>query len=315
MVNNSTNVSNFINSNIELMNIQKCIDIIFNGTLIDGHQYFYSNKSPKISVIITVYNGEAYLKTSLLSIQNQDFKDLEIIMIDDGSRDNSVKLIFQNDRNRGMLYTKTKGALMASGKYILLLDEDDIYAQRNTFSFLYNEAEKNNLDLIKFRAIISNPKLDNIEYSFYNKEFPITYKPNVREVMFNYTADGKITMNSGTLTNYFIKRNILVEAIKEIDEKYLNEKMNYHDDYLIFFTLSRKANNHKVINKIFYIILKGWNTNNTKIQFRIKEKVKNKEYMRCNSLLNFIEFLFYKTENTFKDKKFAFYSFNRWFLS
>ena len=91
--------------------------------------------------------------------------------------------------------------------------------------------------------------------------------------------------------------------------------MNYHDDYLIFFTLSRTANNHKVINKIFYIILKGWNTNNTKIKFRIKEKVKNKEYMRCNSLLNFIEFLFYKTENTFKDKKFAFYSLNRWFLS
>ena len=50
-------------------------------------------KSPKISVVITVYNGESYLKTTILSVQNQDFKDIEILMIDDGSKDNSVEVI------------------------------------------------------------------------------------------------------------------------------------------------------------------------------------------------------------------------------
>jgi glycosyltransferase involved in cell wall biosynthesis len=49
--------------------------------------------NPKISIIISVYNGEGYLKTAVRSIQNQDFKDIEIIIIDDFSTDNSVKII------------------------------------------------------------------------------------------------------------------------------------------------------------------------------------------------------------------------------
>ena len=106
----------------------------------------------------------------MLSVQNQDLKDIEILMIDDASKDNSVNLIkelmvkdkriilIQNEKNRGTLYTKVKGILMAKGKYILILDEDDIYCQRDAFSTLYNEAEKNNLDLLKFRKIKSTPK-------------------------------------------------------------------------------------------------------------------------------------------------------------
>ena len=76
----------------ELDDIQNYIDMTLNGTLIDkGH--FFSSNNPKISIIITVFNGEAYLKTSLLSIQNQDFKDIEIVIIDDCSLDNSLKII------------------------------------------------------------------------------------------------------------------------------------------------------------------------------------------------------------------------------
>ncbi len=135
-----------------------------NGTLIDkGH--FFSSNNPKISIIITVFNGEAYLKTSLLSIQNQDFKDIEIVIIDDCSLDNSLKIIkklmnkdprivlYKNDENKGIMYTKTKAILSAKGKYILILDVDDMYAQRDAFSILYNEAEKYNLDLLGFKLI------------------------------------------------------------------------------------------------------------------------------------------------------------------
>ena len=89
----------------------------------------------------------------------------------------------------------------------------------------------------------------------------------------------------------------LVKIIKEIDVKYLNEKMNFHDDFMLYFLLTRRAYNYKRINRLFYIILKGWNKNNKKVEFRIKEKIRNMEYMRCNSLLNFIEFSLNKTEN------------------
>ena len=131
------------------------MDIIFNNTLIDGPKKFPLTNNTKISIIITVYNGEAYLNTSLISIQNQNLKDIEIIMVDDGSTDNSVNLIkdlmskdqrivlFQNNKNRGMLYTKTKSVPFAKGKYILFLDEDDIIVQRDALSTLYEEAERN----------------------------------------------------------------------------------------------------------------------------------------------------------------------------
>ena len=70
-------------TNEEFKDIQKFVNIVFNETLIDEGKIFYRSNNPKISVIITIYNGEAYLKKALLSVQNQDFKDIEIIMIDD----------------------------------------------------------------------------------------------------------------------------------------------------------------------------------------------------------------------------------------
>ena len=95
LINYKKNKEIFPGSNDQFKNIQKFVNIIFNGTLLDEKEFFSRAKNPKISVIISIYNGEAYLKTALLSIQNQDFKDIEIIMIDDASKDNSVSLIRQ----------------------------------------------------------------------------------------------------------------------------------------------------------------------------------------------------------------------------
>ena len=64
---------------------------------------FEKSKNPKISIVISVYNGEAYLKTALLSIQKQNFKDIEIIMVDDCSKDKSINLIKElmiNDKRK-----------------------------------------------------------------------------------------------------------------------------------------------------------------------------------------------------------------------
>ena len=134
----------------EKIKIQNYIDLVFNGTNIYKDKIYKFSNNPKISIVISVYNGEAYLRTALLSIQNQDFKDLEIIMVDDGSKDNSIDLIkelkktepriilLENGENRGPLYTKTKGVLHAKGKYVMTLDEDDIYCQRDAFSSLIN---------------------------------------------------------------------------------------------------------------------------------------------------------------------------------
>ena len=82
-------------------------------------------------------------------------------------------VFYQNNENRGMLFTKTKGVLLAKGKYILLLDEDDIFVQRDAFSCLYKEAEKNNLDMLRFNQLFSPRKIKTFSYNKIETNFPI----------------------------------------------------------------------------------------------------------------------------------------------
>jgi cellulose synthase/poly-beta-1,6-N-acetylglucosamine synthase-like glycosyltransferase len=77
----------------DLNHMQKYIDICLNQTLINSNKTFYKHSHPKISIIISVFNGEPYLKTALRSIQNQDFNNIEIIFVDDFSKDNSANII------------------------------------------------------------------------------------------------------------------------------------------------------------------------------------------------------------------------------
>ena len=223
--------------------------------------------------------------------------------------------LYQNNKNRGTLYSKTKAILLAKGKYILICDEDDIFVQRDAFSILYKQAEENKLDLLGFNMIKSNIKLEKICFKRIKKEFPIIFQPKLGDIMFMHLSDGRIMKKEGYLTNHFIKRDILIKVIKQLDENFLNVKMTFHEDYILYFLLTRNAYNFQKIDRIFYLVIQGWNITNQKIAFRIKEKTSNYEYLRCTSLLYFIEFILKYTKNTSYDKEIAFYSFDKWFLS
>jgi len=92
-------------------------------------------KQPLVSVVMPVYNSEKYLKEAIYSILNQTYHNIELIVIDDGSRDNSVDIIeniksdkivfFKNEQNIGVSATRNKGFSIAKGKYIALMDSDD----------------------------------------------------------------------------------------------------------------------------------------------------------------------------------------------
>ena len=89
---------------------------------------------PKISVIIPVYNVEKYIKNCLDSLINQTFDNFEIILIDDASNDNSLKMIkeyqkkdsrvivFEQKENFGAAIARNKGIELARGKYIQFLE-------------------------------------------------------------------------------------------------------------------------------------------------------------------------------------------------
>lgn len=89
-----------------------------------------------VSVILPVYNAAGFLKPCMESILQQSFADLELIIINDGSTDNSVAIIhsFQdprirlinNDGNKGLIYSLNKAVELSAGKYIARMDADDI---------------------------------------------------------------------------------------------------------------------------------------------------------------------------------------------
>ena len=145
-----TNIKDFINSKVDNNNLD-------NLKKINNVNNTYENISEvNISIIIPVFNGEVSIKKGLSSILNQDFKKFEVIYIDDCSQDNTVNIIkefmskdkriklIKNDENKGMLYSKIKGAEEAIGNYIMFLDQDDFYVQSNAFSILFEEAKKIN---------------------------------------------------------------------------------------------------------------------------------------------------------------------------
>lgn len=115
----------------------------------------------KISVIIPVYNVEDYLSKCLDSIVNQNFNDYEIIIIDDGSIDNSHQIILEYKRkfpdkivsikkkNEGQAVARNIGIEMARGEYILFVDSDD-YIACDTLRTVYDYAEKDKVDIVCF---------------------------------------------------------------------------------------------------------------------------------------------------------------------
>lgn len=94
-----------------------------------------SNK-PLVSVLMPVFNGEKYIWQAIDSILQQTFNDFELVIVNDGSTDQSIKIInsyhdpriklYQNDRNRGLSYTRNKCLEYSKGEYIAKLDCDDI---------------------------------------------------------------------------------------------------------------------------------------------------------------------------------------------
>ncbi|MDX1774869.1 glycosyltransferase family 2 protein [Oceanihabitans sediminis] len=95
--------------------------------------------NPLISVITPVHNSEKYISDTIISVQNQTYKNWEMILIDDCSFDNSVNIIeefikidsrislIKNDKNSGAAITRNKGITAASGEFITFIDADDIW--------------------------------------------------------------------------------------------------------------------------------------------------------------------------------------------
>ena len=110
----------------------------------------------KVSVIVPVYNSYNYLDKCINSLMNQTLNDIEIVCVDDGSTDDSLKKLnsFKDDRvkvihkeNGGQASARNVGILKATGDYILFIDSDD-YVELDMCEKLYNYASQKKCDIV-----------------------------------------------------------------------------------------------------------------------------------------------------------------------
>lgn len=115
-------------------------------------------KHPKISIVIPVYNVEKHLNRCVESVVNQSFKDIEIILVDDGSPDNSPKMCDDwaakdsrikvvHKQNGGLGFARNTGMQHATGEFIAFIDSDD-YIDLTMYEKLYEKAILHNADIV-----------------------------------------------------------------------------------------------------------------------------------------------------------------------
>ena len=226
-------------------------------------------QTPKISAIMPIYNGGKYLKYSLRSIQNQDMKDIEIILIDDFSSDNSIIVIEQymekdprirlikNNKNKKILYSKSIGALNSNGEYIIQLDQDDMFIREDAFNILYYEAKNHNLEIVQMRDFVKNDFFFKKKTLVNRLDLHFIYPQNTHykiqpELKDNLFADN----NNYLLWGLLIKSNLYKKAIYHLWPIIINYKIIFNEDYIITSMIAKLATKFKYINKFILIHLK-----------------------------------------------------------
>lgn len=120
--------------------------------------------TPKISIIMPVYNSGSYLKTAVDSILNQSFREIELILVDDGSTDGSPercdeyarkdsRVVVIHQKNGGICNARNAALKIAKGEYIGFADHDDEFVQY-AFETAYDAAKENDADIVKFRKYV-----------------------------------------------------------------------------------------------------------------------------------------------------------------
>ena len=265
---------------------------------------FNSKIEPKISVIIPIYNCQNSIRYTIISIQNQNFSDYEIILVNDFSKDNSKKIIenfrekehriiiINNKKNMGTLYSRNIGVLAAIGKYIFPLDNDDMLFNPELFWLLYKSGIKNNYDIIGFKAINGlnyNSSIDNMinDPFINNKKNKVVHQPKLKFLSLNN--------NDCHIWGKFIKNEIYKNAINLLGiERYSVYLCIAEDDVMVFLLFS-SAKTYK-----FYPIYGLFHLQSNITTFYTISK-EHKLFAK----LFYLDILFDFTKNTFKEKKYA----------
>ena len=231
-----------------------------------------------ISIICPVFNASAYLKSAVFSIINQVHKKWELVLIDDGSTDNSpelcdefarkdnrIRVIHKN--NEGPMIARKIGIEKANGNYIVFLDSDDELMPNAIFE-LYKVI--NGYDAVIYNAtVVSNTDVDKKTIARVKETKPID-QSDIRNSLFGEQMFGYLWL-------YCIKKDIITKALKE-NNQFLS--IRYTED-LFFLTLcAEHFKNILLLKQDLYL----YRTNNSSITNNLTYKDRKDRFLVFDSI-------------------------------
>lgn len=187
--------------------------------------------APKVSVIMPVYNTEQYVERAMISLMEQTLDEVQFIIIDDGSKDNSFSIIkevitrYSNRKdqiilisreNRGVAATRAQGIELATGDYVIHLDSDD-WAERNWLELMYIKAIEDNADVV---------------VCDYYLEYNCSNKKRIKQKVFFTGAECVESLFKGDICNSNWNKMVKLSVINDNDITYL-EHINVGEDTLV----------------------------------------------------------------------------------
>ena len=236
---------------------------------------------PDISIIVPIYNAEKYIAKCVDSLVNQTKKELEFILINDGSTDNTEEIIktykdkrikYYKNKNQGIGKTRNFGISKSTGKYIMFLDSDD-YLSKNACQKMYEKILESNSDLVicDFYKVYDSGKTEEVKLPNFS-ETSLKGKPSI--------------INEINLApwNKIYKRELIIKnKIKFI------ENLKYEDAPFVIEALSKAKKISKLNESLNYYVIHG-NSETTvrdercfdilKIVDIIRRNTKDKKYLK-----------------------------------
>jgi len=272
----------------------------------DNKKDFIKREKPKISLIMTVYNQEYFVKYIYSSIQKETLKDIEIIIIDDASVDNSSKIInflMKNDNriiyirhkiNKGAFYSRSEGVLFSKGEYVLIIDPDDLLLN-DILIKAYEIAKYYNFDILQYYVIRGSFEINKI-WKRNKYKSGILYNKNVKDVFF-YSV-------SRTLWDKLIKRDIFIQGIFFMKKEFMHERYFVHSDDTVFWGIINSANSYGFLEQIGYFY--NFENLNSLVHHYFDIELINVIF---HSLFATLKYYYFQTEDNEIEKNFVGYKF------
>jgi glycosyltransferase involved in cell wall biosynthesis len=267
------------------------------NNILNEHILYHKNDQPDVSVIITVHDQANCFYRALRSAQNQSLKNIEIIIVDDCSLDNTTEVIekymkednriiyLKNESNNGKIKSRSDGVKLAKGEYLLVIDGDDGLATKDILYNCYSIAKIGNLDIVEFKkAYFLNrfyKKIENNLDPIDNLNNRIIYQPELKFKFVKITENKKkFSYLNRNVCSKLIRNEIFKQVLEFIGPKYTEDYMLVFEDTIMSVSLFILSNSYYLMRDPGYYRSKG------ECQESISKNVKKKcGYKGCTIIL------------------------------